>query len=223
LSKPPLLLIPGWTISGEIWNSVEYLQHYQSPDLPGINSNKQKFIPNTNAYNQAITYLRIYIKKYFTEPPIILGWSMGGQLALELQDLAKGLIIVNSTPFYALDENPTKIFLEMAKLNHIKALRYFYSIAGKENKLLSTHSDTNKDIIMNYLTNLIKSDYRTSKSQKKSLVIHSINDKIIPFKHSKMWIDIFDDCEIKPIKTDSHFPFLIDSVRDTILTFLESF
>jgi pimeloyl-ACP methyl ester carboxylesterase len=103
-SGRPIILIPGFDCSGEVWKDVvkHYSGHYTcySLTLPGFAG--QPPITGDSIFPAIMQQLAGYIRQEKLERPIIVGHSMGGSLALDFAihypDLAGDLIIVSSAP-----------------------------------------------------------------------------------------------------------------------------
>jgi len=104
----PIIFIPGLTCPGEVWNETvenfeeEYEYHILTlagfAGKPAIDF-KDTFLPKIeNEISQ-------YIENNLQEKPIIIGHSLGGFLALSINqkkgDLIEKIVIVDSYPFYS--------------------------------------------------------------------------------------------------------------------------
>ncbi|GAB2778562.1 pimeloyl-ACP methyl ester carboxylesterase [Hymenobacter luteus] len=110
----PMLLIPGLTCPGAVWD--ETVAHYQKQyqchiiSLAGFGGT-----PAPASTNQLLRNVRdqllAYIKTQKLQKPTIIGHSLGGFLALWLSstqpEAAGPLVIVDSLPFLAAVQNPT--------------------------------------------------------------------------------------------------------------------
>lgn len=109
----PVLLIPGLSCSGEVWNeTVEVLQaNFQCHIFTLAGFSDQKPISVGNGYLSVISDKLVeYIQNQLTEKPILIGHSLGGFLALSMaathDELFKKIIIVDSYPFMSAVYNP---------------------------------------------------------------------------------------------------------------------
>ncbi len=112
-SGTPVLLIPGLSSSGEVWDeTVEVLhKNFQCHIFTLAGFANQKPIPTENGYLPIIKKkLLEYIKSELSEEPILIGHSLGGFLALSMavtnDNLFKKIIIVDSYPFMTAAYNP---------------------------------------------------------------------------------------------------------------------
>jgi len=106
--KPSLMLLHGWGLNGAVWDSVRQplAQHYnlQVVDLPGHGYSRDLPLTTLEAAADAIAETIIH-------PTHLLGWSLGGQIALTLARRhparVNKLVLVGTTPrFVARDDWP---------------------------------------------------------------------------------------------------------------------
>jgi N-formylmaleamate deformylase len=102
----PMILIPGFASSGETWDST--VAHYKSSytchvlTLAGFAG-----VPPIQGplLSTAVEELAVYIQQQHLTKPIIVGHSLGGNVAMDLAarypDLVGPVVIVDSLPFYA--------------------------------------------------------------------------------------------------------------------------
>lgn len=99
---PPLLLLHGWAMHGGVFAPLlPYLESHftiHSVDLPGHGrSAAQKF-----ELDETLTELAAYINSL--DPVVLVGWSLGGAIALELALLVpatvRALICISSSPCF---------------------------------------------------------------------------------------------------------------------------
>ncbi len=110
----PLILIPGLSCSGEVWNeSVEDLQReYECHILTLAGFADQAPFDYKDAYLPKIEKEVVnYIKTKLEEKPILMGHSLGGFLSLSIAQnndgLVEKIIIVDSFPFYSAAMMPS--------------------------------------------------------------------------------------------------------------------
>jgi N-formylmaleamate deformylase len=102
----PMILIPGFASSGETWDTttVHYENRYTCHvvTLAGFAG-----VPpiHTPLLASAVEDLAVYIKDQHLTRPIIIGHSLGGNVAMDLAarhpELVGPVVIVDSLPFYA--------------------------------------------------------------------------------------------------------------------------
>jgi len=102
----PMILIPGFASSGETWDST--VAHYENRymchvlTLAGFAG-----VPPIHSplLSTVVDDLAIYIKDQHLTKPIIIGHSLGGNVAMDLAarhpELVGPIVIVDSLPFYA--------------------------------------------------------------------------------------------------------------------------
>ena len=111
----PMLLIPGLTCPGAVWDDV--VAHYQGQyqchvvSLAGFGGVPAPATLPTPLLPQVRDELLAYIKAQKLQRPVVVGHSLGGFLALAMAEAAPSavgpLVIVDSLPFLAGAQNPT--------------------------------------------------------------------------------------------------------------------
>ena len=96
---PPMVLIHGWGMTGNIWTEIakSLSKNYELyiVDLPGM---------GRSGLIEPYSIDKIVDQIYLTTPnnAIILGWSLGGQIAIKLavkySNYINDLILVSTTP-----------------------------------------------------------------------------------------------------------------------------
>ncbi len=117
---PPMILIPGLSSSGEVWNEV--VAHYQDRfechvlTLAGFAGSEPIERPLMPAVHDA---LASYIREKHLERPVVVGHSLGGFTALWLAstdpDLVGRLVIIDSVPYLAALQAPSITPMEAAQ------------------------------------------------------------------------------------------------------------
>ncbi len=112
--KPLLVLLHGWGQSQHIWYQTNVHQHFlmQTFNLPGHGGQEDVaealWLPTLA---EQIRYVAA------GREVVLLGWSLGGQLAIQLHDLLrhnillKGLVLVSSTPCFRQQKDKAKAWL----------------------------------------------------------------------------------------------------------------
>lgn len=129
-----LVLLHGWGFNSDLFNSlvVRYKTQYRITviDLPG-HARSSSVAGGINEWCDAII-------KILPKNPILLGWSLGGLLAINISHKIKvyQLILVASTPkfvqtedwMFGIDKNNFKQFSQALQCNLSKGLKRFVSL-----------------------------------------------------------------------------------------------
>jgi len=95
----PLVFIHGWGQSKQVWHQ----QRVRFPDATFLN------LPGHGGEDDCTDWLERLASNLPKEPCILVGWSLGGmlsmQLALAYPEYIKALVLVSSTPCFAKKEN----------------------------------------------------------------------------------------------------------------------
>lgn len=105
-SGPPLIMLHGWSMSSAVFTEVaEQLgRHYQvlCPDLPGHGGSAPALETSVSSYSKVIAE---WYQSLELPAVALLGWSLGGQVALQLAldgaILLHRLLLVASTPRFS--------------------------------------------------------------------------------------------------------------------------
>lgn len=144
---PPLVLLHGWAMHSGLWMPVQsrlaerFRVHLV--DLPG-----HGFSAPVRPYAlDRITTLIAQALAHLAQPPIVLGWSLGGtiamQWALSEPDRVAGLVLVGTTPCFvarpdwphAMDEESLQWFGDELSVSYKFTLQRFVTlqVQGSEN------------------------------------------------------------------------------------------
>jgi pimeloyl-[acyl-carrier protein] methyl ester esterase len=230
-SGAPLLLIHGWGMHGGMWGDVpeKLAQHFPviAVDLPGhglSTGGKQHF---------ALDAIVDELSEQFSEPLMLCGWSLGGQIAMRwaMRDpqQVERLVLVSSTPCFAEREDwpfamPQQTLLQFAgdlEKNHAATLRRFLGLQVRgsegERELLATlrasltsHGEPDPDALRGGLEILRDLDMRGSlpKIIQPTLVIAGERDRLTPPQASHYLAQAIPNARVMEIKGAAHTPFL---------------
>ncbi|WP_190600221.1 alpha/beta fold hydrolase [Candidatus Vesicomyidisocius sp. SY067_SCS001] len=214
-----LVLLHGWGFNSEIFNSLfyNYKNQYRITliDLPGHGK-------STNIYG-GLNEWSDEIIKILPRNPILLGWSLGGLLAINIASkiTVSSLILIASTPNFiqtnnwefGIDKNNFKQFSNALQLNLSKGLKRFISLQTKNksklkalNKVIEQYSTTTQ--ALNQGLEILLNTNLNNKFKKLSIPIEVVlgkYDTLVPIKISH-W---YNQNHIKTcILNTGHLPFL---------------
>ncbi|MDR1452517.1 MAG: alpha/beta hydrolase [Candidatus Margulisbacteria bacterium] len=209
MRKRPLIFIPGWNIRAEFLknfaeNFADHEVHYFTPPL----------ITGGDAYRQAVGALRKFSAERNIIEPILLGWSMGGQLALlaarELRPRA--VLLVSSAAVFSRDAAAQKKFYLACQRNFSSAAGHFLRLMGSapaENLLLQKYFIDAKASALNYLRALHAADLTAAvRDGRYPLgILHARGDRIIPFSAVGYLRSLRPDAVWQEIAGAEHCPF----------------
>jgi len=104
-SGPDLVLLHGWAMHGGVFAEIipELARHYRVHviDLPG--HGRSSFAPEIASLDHIVEHVRPYVPPGST----VLGWSLGGQIALQLaaRMSLRALVLVSATPKFVADQS----------------------------------------------------------------------------------------------------------------------
>jgi len=197
---PDLVLLHGWAMHSGIWSGVQEQLSQQFRlhliDLPGHGLSPASE-PGT------LNHLVEIITKILPEHCMVGGWSLGGQIAMELAlrepERVKQLILISTTPCFAkrddwkwgMEHKLLQLFLENLKLNYATTINRFLTLqmsgdrdASKILLQLRKHffqrAEPDPDALLKGLRILQESDLRDRMEAIKQpvLLLHGENDVI---------------------------------------------
>jgi pimeloyl-[acyl-carrier protein] methyl ester esterase len=216
---PDLILLHGWGFNSELFNELidQYKNQYRITkiDLPGHG--------RSDNVNGGINEWCDAIIKILPENPMLLGWSLGGLLAIKIATkiTISQLILVASTPNfvktndwpYGIDENNFRQFSDALELNLSKGLKRFVSLQTQDKTQLKTLNQSidkfpastqalNQGLDILLATDLINEFKQLNIPTK---VILGDHDTLVP-RHISNW---YDTAKIKTqVLNTGHLPFL---------------
>ena len=229
-SGQPLLLIHGWGMHGGVWTDVaqRLARDFQviSVDLPGSGASAP--LPQTN-----LDGLVQALSDQFAAPLNVLGWSLGGQIALHWAkrepDKVRRLVLVTSTPCFAEREDwlfgmagevLAKFAAELEQ-NHAATLRRFIALQlrGSENERellaqlrerLFSRGEPDMGALRGGLEILRDADLRAGLPQiaQPTLLIAGERDKLTPPEASYYLAQAMPSARVVEVAGAAHAPFL---------------
>lgn len=239
--QPELVLLHGWGLSSDIWQTfAEALSPCFSLtliDLPGLGRSMEYPIPYESG---AVIDLLLEVA-----PPSAtwLGWSMGGQIAIQLAakypDRVEKLITIASNPCFvqradwpcAMAEETHQKFEYALQQNQAKTLQRFIMLqtqgaeAGRETlKALKVMVKSSEPAAANESLQLLRDDVRGELGALKMPILQLFGEKdlLVP-------VDVAVECELitgasnKIYQGAGHLPFYshTDEVVNDILGFVQ--
>jgi pimeloyl-ACP methyl ester carboxylesterase len=206
--KPPLIFIPGWNIRAEFLenfaaNFANYELHYFTPPMA-----------DSGAYQPAVKALRKFIAAKNLVKPVLLGWSMGGQIALlaarELR--VRAVLLINSAAVFSRDAAARKSFYLACQRDFSGAAGHFLRLMHAkpaENLLLQKYFIGAKASALNYLRALHAADLTdAARDGHYPLgIFHARTDKIIPFAAAENLRALRPDALWRESAGAEHCPF----------------
>lgn len=214
-----LVLLHGWGFSSAIF--TDFIKQHKNKycisaiDLPGHGKSSD--------VSDGIDKWADEIIKILPKNPILLGWSLGGLLAIKIAqkiNISK-LILVASTPKFIMDENwefginanNFNTFTHNLKNNYSKTLKRFISLQHNDKSQIKTLSQTidkfpatkkslNQGLNILLNTNLTKEIKRLNCNTK---VILGKYDTLVPYEIENWYAK--NNIESKILNT-GHLPFL---------------
>ncbi len=216
---PDLVLFHGWGFHSDLFNPLveKYKHQYRITkiDLPGHGRSTQ--------IDNGLKAWCDEIIKILPKNPILLGWSMGGLLAINIATKVKisQLILVASTPKFVqssdwefgIDVNNFDQFSQSLNLNLSKGLKRFVSLQTQDKATLKTLNraidcyPTSTEALNQGLEILLETDLINELKQLSTpiKVILGARDTLVP-KSIKLW---YDQMHIPvSILPTGHLPFL---------------
>ena len=216
---PDLVLLHGWGFNSELFNDLieQYKGQYRITmvDLPGHG--------RSNDIDGGLDKWCDEIIKTLPKNPILLGWSLGGLLAIKIATkiAISKLILVASTPNfiqandwpYGIDDNNFRQFSDTLEINLSKGLKRFVSLQTQDKDQLKTLNQSidkfpaSAKALNQGLEILLTTDLVDELNQLKIPieVILGNHDTLVPYRISN-W---YDKAKIKMQVLDTgHLPFL---------------
>jgi pimeloyl-[acyl-carrier protein] methyl ester esterase len=229
-SGKPLLLIHGWGMHSGMWAQVaaQLAQSHRvhSVDLPGYGS-------STACTPYDLDTLVQQLSSQFNEALSLVGWSLGGQLALRWAQLhpqqVNKLVLVATTPCFvqkenwssAMAANTLQEFSSSLLQNHAQTLRRFLAlqVRGSENEKqilsdlraqLFAKGEPDMGALKGGLEILRDTDLREQLQHIKqaALVLAGERDMLTPKTASEYMVQSMPRAQLEIIAGAAHAPFL---------------
>ena len=202
-----LILIGGWAMPPDILRGLgQTFSHDFDLDILTFNQHLSSSEPNSHLLGLEKCYN--YLKQNI-DPVILMGWSLGGMLSIELanhlKDQCQALVLINATAKFCkandtahgFEEKYIKALKLGLRQDKKKALRGFYEIASfphsiKRNEL-QNWIDAVESIPIKHLSQgldyLLKTDLRLTvkKIYQPTLIIHGKQDAVVPIEAGR-WL-----------------------------------
>lgn len=199
----PTLFIPGWNIKADIFK-------------PYIKTGDLLFTPPKataeNTYDTAVANL----DQKIVDPVNIVGWSMGGQLALifaaKYPQKVAALTLLSSAAVFNRNAAERTSFMNLCRSDFPRAIKYFHKLMGKlsieQSLLLKENFINDQDSALKYLEELHTQNLTKTAKQIKCpvTIVHSSGDQIIPVQEAYYLKDCLPQACLEILTSDQHFP-----------------
>jgi len=219
----PLVFLHGWGQSTRIWHG----QQDAFPDALFLN------LPGHGGAPDAADWLAATVEQLPEQPCILIGWSLGGMLAMQLAihhpDRVAGLVLVATTPRFrnnaswshGCSDEVFEGFTEGLSAQSAKLLGRFFALMlhgdtlarSEFNQLARTSIDREHpptaEGLRHGLELLTTLDLRSSLAgiRQPALVLHGDADAIIPAAAGRWLADMLQHARWQPLQ-GGHAPFL---------------
>ena len=230
-SGPPVLFLHGWMMSKKIW----YFQLPLSSTLRIITMDLRGHGRSDStdfSYAACLNDIEVLLDYLAIENVIVVGWSMGAQLAIKaaaaLKERISGLILVGGTSrFCSADDYPCGLAAKEVRGMAVRLKRDFKVTAGQFFKNMFSEEETaSLDLLdiaaktvyalpplqasLSALSELTFTDLRHSLPETSTpvLLIHGAEDSICPVGAAEFMANHLPLASIKIIPSSGHAPFL---------------
>ncbi|PJB06047.1 MAG: pimeloyl-[acyl-carrier protein] methyl ester esterase [Hydrogenophilales bacterium CG_4_9_14_3_um_filter_59_35] len=242
-SGPYLALLHGWGMHGGVWDGVRdaLAQRFRLHivDLPGYGEigDRPQF---HESRNWGLSPISRAVAAALPEKVYVCGWSLGGQVALEMARLFPGqverLVLTASTPCFTVREGwpwavPREVLLEFAvdlETDYEGALKRFLTLQARGGDEVKTVLKRLRDILFARgrpdvqtlragLNILLESDLRghAATIQTPTLLLHGDRDMLTPVGAAHWLAEQMPKARLEVLPGAAHAPFLSHPVEFT--------
>ncbi|MDX8403711.1 MAG: alpha/beta fold hydrolase [Mariprofundaceae bacterium] len=224
----PMIFLHGWGQSRQIWSrQMEAFPEAIFLNLPGHGANGEKTIEASN-------WVEAMAHQLPDSPSIIVGWSLGGmmamQLALQYPGKIAGLVLVSTTPLFCRQEGWESgcndelfdAFESGVQNNAAKTMSRFFAMMlygdqisrSEYNQIAKEGVDRSAPpsatALKTGLDYLAKTDLRKELSNihQPTLIMHGTDDAIIPTTAGQSLADSIPNSKWQALEQCGHAPFL---------------
>ncbi len=227
---PHLALLHGWGLNGAVWQHLafELAEHHtlHLVDLPGHGLSGDIAANTLDAMTDAVAAV-------LPEKTNVLGWSLGGQVALNLahrhpRQIDKLILVATTPQFVAGDDwlcgmKPDVLddFAARLTTNYAATIKNFLALQVlRQENLLDTirllqhavlaRAAPNIANLLHGLEILAKTNLRDTTTQitQQTLLIHGDDDALTPTPAARWLASALPNCEFELIPHAAHAPFL---------------
>jgi len=228
---PELLLLHGWGLHGGVWDTLcpKLTPHLRVTrlDLPGHGRSRDIPMPGS------LTELTLQVMAAVPPGAVVLGWSLGGLVALEaalrMPQRLRGLVLANTTPRFvtapdwphAMPPEQLQEFATGLAQDHRETLLRFLSlqVRGDESaraalrelrESLFTHGEPDGASLTTGLELLRTSDLRSRLKEisTPTLVIAGGHDRLTPPQAGEHLAAMIPGAKLERFSKSAHAPFL---------------
>lgn len=223
----PMVFLHGWGQSKQIWyRQMEAFPEALFLNLPGNGS--------AHSEEDSSNWIEIIAKQLPDSPSIIVGWSMGGmmamQLALQYPEKVAGLVLVSTTPLFCNREGWESgcsselfdAFESGVQSNSAKTMSRFFAMMlhGDEisrseynqiaKEAIDRSAPSSATALSNGLDYLANTDLRKALSSidQPALIVHGADDAIIPTAAGVSLAEMIPHNKWHMFEQCGHAPFL---------------
>jgi pimeloyl-[acyl-carrier protein] methyl ester esterase len=244
---PELVLLHGWGLHGGVWDtlmpSLTPELRVTRVDLPGHGRSRHVPMPPT------LTELTLQTMAAIPPGAVVLGWSLGGLVALEaalrMPQRLRGMMLANTTPRFisaedwphAMSPEQLREFAEGLAVDYQETLRHFLSlqVRGDESARASlrllrdslfAHGEPDAASLATGLTILKDSDLRSKLKDVSvpTLVLAGGYDRLTPPGASEYLAAHIAGARLEVFAKSAHAPFIshTDAFVAAVLGFMQS-